>query len=243
MVPLNMRRELIQTAGRALEAAASLSDRERLELAHEWSALFGAGSIPAGLPQATAPEAAPEGFKDEIDLAREILRRLAIGLERWPWGGEEKAGSRPRWPVDDEFHVQSLLWLALAPALPGLAYEECLPAIGRTRPRMDLALPGAELAIEAKFIRAPRDFARVTEAIAADSALYTTALPERYSRMIAVVWDDSRSTERYEGFVEGLKALRGVIDAFVIARPGRMGDPKARRSKAAKPSSARSASR
>lgn len=225
MVPLTMRQELTPTAEQTLEAAASLTSPERQELASEWAETFGSNGIPAELRASTVPEVGPEKFRDEIDLAREILRRLSVGLERWTWSTPEKTRGGGCWHVNDEFHLQNLLWLALAPAVRGLKFEEYLPAVGRTRARMDLALPVSKLAIEAKFMRRPADFARITEEIAADSALYTSASHGRYSRLIAVVWDDTRTTERYEEFIEGLKAFRGVIDAFVISRPGRMGVP------------------
>jgi hypothetical protein len=222
MVPLKMRRELAPIAEEALEALASLTAEERLELAGEWATIFGTNAIPVGLRGQALPEGGPETFRDEIDLARDILRRLPVGLERWVWSAPDKTRGAGRWHIDDEFHFQSLLWLALAPALRGLRYEEYLPSVGRRRPRVDLALPKSQLAIEAKFMRGPADFSRVEDQIATDSAMYVSASPARYSRLIAVVWDETRCTERHQGFIEGLKAFRGVLDAFVISRPGRM---------------------
>ena len=231
MAPLTVQREITPMAERMLDAATWLTLQDRQELVGEWSRLFGSSSIPAGMRKGEwASTVGPEEFEDEIDLARDILRRVPAGLERWLWSPPGKAKGGGRWHVDDEFHVQSLLWLALAPALPGLTYEESLPSYGRTRPRVDLALPASRLAIEVKFVRRSADFARATEQFAADSALYTSDYdPARYSRMIAVTWDQTRSTERYDGFVAGLKAMRGVIDAFVIPRPGRMGAPETSR--------------
>lgn len=161
-------------------------------------------------------------FNDEIEQVRAIMRRLPIGLERWVWDTGKAGVPGLRWPIEKESQVQSLLWLALAPSVPGLKYEETLPSIGRTHPRVDLALPSVGLAIEVKFIRSDLDFGRVTQEIAADSSLYTSARSAKYSRLIVFVWDDTRSSERHQQLEEGLMNFRGVTDAIVISRPGRM---------------------
>jgi hypothetical protein len=80
------------------------------------------------------------------------------------------------------------------------------------------------LAIEAKFLKCEQDFRRVTEEIAADSALYTRAERATYSRLIVFSWDDTRSSERHQVLEEGLKRFRGVIDAITVSRPGRMNE-------------------
>jgi hypothetical protein len=138
----------------------------------------------------------------------------------WDQGKDAVAGLR--WPIERESQVQSLLWLALAPSVPGLKYEETLPSVGRTHPRVDLALPSLGLAIEVKFIRSDLDFGRVTQEIAADSSLYTSARSATYSRLIVFVWDDTRSSERHQQLEEGLMSFRGVTDAIIVSRPGRM---------------------
>lgn len=179
----------------------------------------------AGLPGLAAQEPfdSKEIVGDEVDLIIELLHHLPRGLEHWTW--ERQSSTRAKagrfWHIDNERHVQNLLWLSLAPSLPGLAWEETLPSLGVLQPRVDLALPELNLVIEVKVIRGPSDFALITEAIAADSALYTAGRSP-YERLLVFVWDQSRTTERHETLVRGLRSLRGVVDAVVVARPGNM---------------------
>lgn len=223
MAPNSQRRKLDPRISALLQEARNLSAAERASLARDWTKLFGRRSA----PMQTAPPATPaidpiNRFRDEIELTHGILKRLSLGLERWPWASSADDPRRVRWPISNEDHVQSLLWTALAPAVPGLKYEETLPSVGRLHPRVDLALPSSELVIEAKFIRRAADFARVTEEIAADASLYTAVRAATYSRMLVFVWDDSRSSERHLQLVEGLREFRGVLDVIVVSRPARM---------------------
>ncbi len=215
------KRDLVQQVALIIEAAEVLTETERRTLATDLAGRL--RSQDAGEPSTTAPQ--PPLLGDEIEFIRDVMTGLPGGLARWTWevvGGTRKHEGR-RWHIDNEIHVQNLLWLALAPTLPGLKCEETLPSIGRISPRVDLALPQLNLAIETKFMRRPTDDKRVTEEIAADSALYTAAHNGPYSRLMVLVWDNTRSTERHRHLEDGLKTLRGVVDAIVVSRPGRMG--------------------
>jgi hypothetical protein len=223
MAPLPLRRACDPRIVSLQRDAYLLSEADRSSLTREWTRLFGRSSAPAKSQPSAGPESdAIDLFGDEIERASGMLHRLSIGLERWPWAASAGGPEKVRWPISNEAHVQSLLWLALAPALPGLKYEETLPSIGRVHPRADLALPGSGLVIEVKFIRRNVDFARVTEEIAADASLYVTAKAATYSRMLVFVWDNSRSSERHLHFVEGLCEFRGVLDAVIVSRPASM---------------------
>jgi hypothetical protein len=245
MVPNSMRIEIGERIERSVQAAGALSPEDREWVSAEWQNLFGEVTVAgpqlhsavdvvvqeasrvadkASASTSAGWEVENEAFNDEIDRVRDILRRVPVGLERWVAETPDKNGKRHFWQVGSERHVQSVLWLALAPSIPGLKYEETLPSIGRTHPRVDLALPMVGLAIEAKFIQSDRDFARVTEEIAADASLYTSAAAAVYSRLIVFVWDDTRQSERHQQLSEGLKSFRGVIDAIVISRPGLLGN-------------------
>jgi REase_DpnII-MboI len=162
---------------------------------------------------------------DELDVITRILGNIDAGLERWTWEevGEGRCGGQI-WDVTNERHVQNLLWLALAPAVTDLTYEEWTPSVGRRRSRVDIALPSLDLAIEVKFVRRVSDFAKIVEEVAADSALYTVPGRASYSRLIVFVWDDTRSSERHRALRDGLRTFRGVIDAMIVSRPARMQD-------------------
>lgn len=156
-----------------------------------------------------------------------VLKGIERSLRRWRW--EEKPSTRNaplvQWAVNNEYHMQDLLWVVLAPLFPDLEDEENLPSLGQKHPRYDLGIPSLQLLIEAKFVRRgdTREFSDVIEQVAADASLYLRD-PARYNRLVAVVWDDSRHTEQYAELVQGLMAIAGVAGAVVLTRPGRMGE-------------------
>lgn len=156
-----------------------------------------------------------------------VLKGIERSLRRWRWEDKPSTRNAPvvQWAVNNEYHMQDLLWVVLAPLFPDLEDEENLPSLGQKHPRYDLGIPSLRLLIEAKFVRRgdAREFSDVIEQVAADASLYLRD-PARYHRLIAVVWDDSRHTEQHAELVQGLMAIAGVAGAVVLTRPGRMGD-------------------
>lgn len=152
-----------------------------------------------------------------------LLRRVPNGLPQWTW--EEKSrtgkGEARKWHVENEYHVQNLLWLFLSPLFPDLKSEEYTPTVGTYQPRVDLGLPSLRAIVEVKFWRAAVKVEKMIEEIAADSSIYFVA-GSAYETMIPFIWDNARRTEEHEALVKGLRQLPHVADAVVIARPGLM---------------------
>lgn len=170
-----------------------------------------------------------------IDLARPnteqvlaLLERMPAALKRWTWETSHRTGKKKgvpiRWTVENEYHVQNILWLLLSPVFPDLEDEENLPSLGHKHPRYDLGIPSLRLIIEVKYVRkgSQGDFAQVINEVAADASLYRTP-NSGYDKLIAFVWDDSRITEQHSELIQGLKRVGGVVGAVVVARPGKMG--------------------
>src|SRR5262249_2775445 len=71
-----------------------------------------------------------------------------------PWTWEDKArtptSANPRWDVENEYHVQNLLWTVMAPVFPDVDDEEWMKPWGHHKPRADFAVPSLELIVEAK---------------------------------------------------------------------------------------------
>ncbi len=156
---------------------------------------------------------------------RLALRGVPRAMKHWAF---ESAPRTPRskiatWHIENEYHVQSLLWTILAPIFPDLEDEENLPSVGHKRPRVDLAVPSIRTLIEVKFMRggSQSDFAKVIEEVAADASLYlSSSIP--YDRIVAFVWDDSSHSEQHHELQAGLERIKGVEAAIVVSRPGRM---------------------
>ena len=165
--------------------------------------------------------------RPSIEQVCNLLREVPNGLRRWTWEDRPRTSRKnaePRkWHVDNEYHVQNLLYFILAAIFPDLKEEEYRPNIGQKHPRLDLAIPSLNLIIEVKFKRSSMSFADVIEEIAADCALYLSESGS-YTKIIPFIWDESRRTEEHHLLIQGLKKLPGIVDAVVISRPGAMLD-------------------
>jgi hypothetical protein len=156
------------------------------------------------------------------DVCR-IVQGLPRAMKRWVWDETKKTPlSAPgRWDIENEYHLQSLLWAVFAPIFDDLDDEEYLKSIGQLKPRCDLAIPSMSLIIEAKFIRPATSFAKVIGEIAEDVTIYLRS-DTPWQHLIAVVWDDAARTEEYHEFLAGLRGIQGIVDAVVIPRPAKM---------------------
>jgi hypothetical protein len=154
-----------------------------------------------------------------------LLNGVGRSMRRWPW--DEKpltVNSLPaRWDIENEYHVQDMLWAILAPVFPDLDDEEWTKSLGQHHPRADLAIPSLELIIEVKFMRAggKRVFAKTIEEVAADASTYLQEC-SGYRHIVAFIWDDAARTEEHAELRQGLMRIRGVHDAVVLSRPAKM---------------------
>ncbi len=154
----------------------------------------------------------------------ELLRRIPTAMKKWTWEERPRTKTAPsarQWHIDNEYHVQNLLWLVLAPFLPNLVDEESTPKVGPIQPRADICVPSLRLIVEAKFMRAGDAPKKVVEQIAQDASIYLVS-GSNYDKLIPFIWDDSRRTEHHEEMVRGLRQVAGVVDAVVVPRPGSM---------------------
>jgi hypothetical protein len=153
----------------------------------------------------------------------ELLKGVPAGLRRWAW--EEKprtrGGEARKWHVDHEYHVQDLLYFLLAPIFPDLKDEEYFPSLGQKQPRTDLFIPSMKLIIEVKFLRQTDNVTKIIDEVGSDASLYLKEGSD-YSGIIAFIWDTSQRVEEHALLQKGLREIRGVLDAIVISRPGRM---------------------
>ncbi len=155
------------------------------------------------------------------DVVR-VLDGVGRAMRFWTWEDKARTSTSPqvRWNIENEYHVQNLLWAVLAPLFPDLRAEEYASPVGQKNPRMDLTIPSLHLVVEVKFVRAGKRFADIIEEIAADASLYG-ADPE-WRTLLPFVWDDSARTEEHADLVDGLRRLDMVYDAVIMARPGKM---------------------
>jgi hypothetical protein len=159
------------------------------------------------------------------DDLKALLRNADRSLKLWQYEekGRTSRSAPGRWEIDNEYHVQALLWTILAPVFGDLEDEENLPSIGHKHPRADLGIPSLRTIVEVKYMRAAgqRACADVIEQIAADASLYLSKAGT-YDNIIAVVWDDCAQTEQHHELRTGLESIRGVSAAVILSRPAKM---------------------
>lgn len=120
--------------------------------------------------------------------------------------------------MENEYHFQNLLCALLAPVFPSLRDEEWLASVGQKRPRADLALPSLHLVIEVKYWREKSSPQDLISQIGEDVSLYLK-VGSPYRKVLSVVWDQARRTERYDLLITGLGEIRDVITPVIIAQP------------------------
>ena len=171
----------------------------------------------------SAPTAVP-GRISALDLVR-LLERIPAGLRKWTWEAKPRTANAPlrQWHIDNEYHVQNLLWMMLAPILPDLDDEQYLAKIGQKSPRADLHIPSMKIIIEAKFLRPGDSMQKVIDEISSDTGLYN-AMGNDCAGIIPVIWDDSARSHEHDYLRQGIRKLPKIIDAIIIARPGWIGD-------------------
>jgi hypothetical protein len=157
-----------------------------------------------------------------VEIAR-ILSLIPAGLRRWTWENKPRTtrGEARQWYIDNEYHVQNLLYFLLFPIFPDIKEEEHTPSVGQQNPRSDLAIPSLELIIEVKFMRANITPQKIIEEIAADASLYLVE-GSLYKQILPFIWDDSRRNEEHELMRQGLKKINGIFDTVIISRPNKM---------------------
>lgn len=166
----------------------------------------------------SAPAVVP-GRIAATDLVH-LLERIPAGLRKWTWETKPRTANAAlrRWHIDNEYHVQNLLWAILAPIFPDLDDEQYLTKIAQKSPRADLHIPSMKIIIEAKFLRPGDSMQKVIDEISSDTGLYN-AMGNDCAEIIPVIWDDSARSHEHDYLRQGLKKLPKIIDAIVVARP------------------------
>ncbi|OPF64413.1 hypothetical protein BC358_06160 [Hydrogenophaga sp. H7] len=166
------------------------------------------------------------GSTTPADVAR-LLSGVNRSLRRWAWEDAPRTSrsAAAQWAVENEYHVQDMLWVVLAPVFPDLDDEEWLKSLGQHHPRADLAIPSLRVIVEVKFLRKGKSaFSKIIQEVAADAGTYLQD-GSGFDTIVAFVWDDEARTEEHEELRRGLMQIRGVEDAIVVSRPSKMTRP------------------
>lgn len=169
---------------------------------------------------ATAP---PKGWR--LDDLLEFLEHIPVGLRRWTWedAGRTKGAKPVKWHVENEYHVQNLLYVLLAPIFNDIADEVYLQPVGQKTPRADLYLPPLHTIIEVKYRKdAKKSFPALIGEIAEDASLYRADTKYNDARIVGFLWDCTRSTQEHTKFKEGVLKIEGINGCVVVNAPSTM---------------------
>ncbi len=167
----------------------------------------------------------PKGWS--LDDLLEFLEHIPVGLRRWTWenAGRTKGAEAVRWRVGNEYHVQNLLYVLLAPVFTDIADEVYLQPIGQKTPRVDLYLPALHTIIEVKYRRdTKKSFQDLIGEIAEDASLYHADAKYKDARIVNFLWDCTRATQEHTKYKEGVLKIDGINRCVVISKPSTMHD-------------------
>ena len=150
---------------------------------------------------------------------------IPVGLKRWTWedAGRTRGAEPVKWQVENEYHVQNLLYVLLAPIFNDIADEVNLQPVGQKNPRIDLYLPSLHTIIEVKYRKdVKKSFPTLIGEIAEDASLYRADTKYKDARIVSFLWDRTRATQEHAKFKEGVLKIDGIDGCVVISAPSTM---------------------
>ena len=142
-----------------------------------------------------------------LNLVSTALQNFPAAMERW----------KSKWNIEDEYDIQSLLWLTLRTYFDDLHYEEYLPKLGRSGERYDIGIPQLGLIIEVKYIRRSSDFQKIVNEIGKDSAQLQPQ--STFTGIVVFVYDASRAIEQHDWARRTLESIASVKLVIIVSAP------------------------
>lgn len=165
----------------------------------------------------------PKGWR--LDDLLGFLEHIPVGLKRWTWedAGRTRGAEPVKWPVENEYHVQNLLYFLLGPIFNDIADEVNLQPVGQKNPRIDLYLPALHTIIEVKYRKdVKKSFPALIGEIAEDASLYRADAKYKDARIVSFLWDCTRATQEHAKFKEGVLKIDGIDGCVVTSAPSTM---------------------
>lgn len=171
----------------------------------------------------------PKGWS--LDNLLGFLEHIPVGLKRWTWedAGRTRGAEPIKWQVENEYHVQNLLYVLLAPIFNDIADEVNLQPVGQKNPRIDLYLPSLHTIIEVKYRKdVKKSFPTLIGEIAEDASLYRADTKYKEASIVSFLWDCTRSTQEHAKFKEGVLKINGINGCVVVSAPSTMDERSSR---------------
>lgn len=154
-----------------------------------------------------------------------FLEGIPAGLKRWTWEDipRTRNSTAVKWHVENEYHVQNLLYVMLGPIFPDISDEVYTDPVGQKNPRLDLYLPSIDTVIEVKFRKdGKKSFQDLIGEVAEDASLYRADPKFKKSKLIVFLWDHTRATQEHAKFKDGIMRIEGINGCIVVCSPSVM---------------------
>ena len=155
-----------------------------------------------------------------------FLECIPIGLKRWTWEeekGRTQNSSPVKWLIENEYHVQNLLYVLLGPIFRDIADEIYLEQVGQKSPRADLYLPSLHTLLEVKHRKdTKKSFSKLIGEVGEDASLYHADTKYKDAQLVCFLWDHTRSTQEHSKFKEGVSKIQGIDACIVVSSPSFM---------------------
>lgn len=140
-----------------------------------------------------------------------ILGNFPSGMKRWKFDENKK------WLIEDEYDVQSILYLILRSYFVDIEYEDPTPKFGHGSSRLDLKIPQLKTIVEVKYARSSRDFAKIEDEIKIDASDYVQST--EYRKIIVFIYDSSSSVQDHETTKSAMKKIPNIEDVIIVSKP------------------------
>lgn len=149
--------------------------------------------------------------KSEFDFICNVLKHMERSFARWPEGDTG-------WRIENESHVQSLIWAVLSPMLDDLRSEMYMVGKSEENRIADFAIESLGLIIEVKFWRSGKgDMKRVVEEIR-NACDYIDG--RKFEKLIVFVWDNGQNTPLHADLKRNVDSINDEIELIIVSRPG-----------------------
>lgn len=155
----------------------------------------------------------------------EMLENIPNGLRRWTWETKSRTKNSEmiKWKIQNEYHVQNILYVILGAIFRDIVDEICVEKLGQKTPRIDLYLPSLNAIIEIKYKKDDKQkFQKFIDEIGSDVSLYRSDPKYKNCKFISFLWDSAKSTQEHQKFKEGILKISGVDGCVIISSPSFM---------------------
>lgn len=147
------------------------------------------------------------------ELLLRVLRGFEPAMERW----------QLKWIIEDEYHIQAILWLMLRPYFEDIRFEENLPKVGRSGHRYDLGIPSLGKLVEVKYIRKKEDFQKIVHEVGIDAVQIKSQA--QFREIIVFAFDETCAVENYAWTRKAILGLDTVKEVVIVSAPSMTRNP------------------